>query len=59
MAIFKLFSKLSEHTIQRLSAITLMITLSELSLSGLTRASVTNNGIVYQIEGAIVVKKAT
>ena len=35
-----------------------MITLNESLLSGLMRTSVTNNWIVYQIEGAVVVKKA-
>ena len=44
---------------QRSSAITPMITLNESSLSGLMRTSVTNNWIVYQIEGIVVVKKAT
>ena len=44
---------------QRFHYITPMITLNELSLSGLVCTSVTNNWIVYQIEGAVVVKKAT
>ena len=44
---------------QRFYYITPMITLNESSLSGLVRTSVTNNWIVYQIEGAVVVKKAT
>ena len=58
MTVFKLFSKLSEHIIQRSSSSTLMITLSELSLSGLMHAGVTDNWIVYRIEGTVVVKKA-
>ena len=58
MAGSKSFSKLSEHTMQRSSSITPMITLNELSLSGLMCTRVTNNWIVYPIEGAVVVKKA-
>ena len=42
---------------QRSSSITPMITLNELSLSGLMRTSMTNSWIVYQIEGTVVVKK--
>ena len=38
--------------------ITPMITLNELLLSGLVRTSVTNNWIVYWIEGTVVIKKA-
>ena len=53
------FSKLSEHTMQRSSSITPVITLNESSLPGLVRSTVTNNWIVYRIEGAVVVKKAT
>ena len=49
----------SEHIIQCFHYITPMITLNESSLSGLVRTSVTNNWIVYQIEGAVVVKKVT
>ena len=59
MAGSKSFSKLSEHTMQHSSSITPMITLNESLLSGLMCTSVTNNWIVYQIEGAVVVKKAT
>ena len=59
MAGSNLFSKLSEHIMQRFHYITPMITLSESSLSGLIRTSVTNNYIVYRIEGTVVVKKAT
>ena len=44
---------------QRFHYITPMITLNESSLSGLVHTSVTNNLIVYWIEGAVVVKKAT
>ena len=36
-----------------------MIILNESSLSGLVHTSVTNNWIVYRIEWAVVVKKAT
>ena len=53
MAGSKLFSKLSKHTMQLSSSITPMITLNESSLSGLVRTSVTNNWIVYRIEGAV------
>ena len=56
MAGSKLFSKLSEHTMQHSSSITPMIALNESSLSGLLCTSVTNNWIVYWIEGAVVVK---
>ena len=49
----------SEHIMQHFHYITPMITLNESSLSGLVPTSVTNNWIVYRIEGAIVVKKAT
>ena len=59
MARSKLFSKLSEHAMQHSLSITPMITLNESSLSGLIRTSVTNSWIVYQIEGAVVVKKVT
>ena len=48
----------SEHVMQRFHYITPMITLNEASLSGLVCTSVTNNWIVYQIEGTVVVKKA-
>ena len=44
---------------QRSSSITPTITLNESSLSGLMCTSVTNNWIAYQIEGAVMVKKAT
>ena len=59
MARSKSFSKLSEHTIQCSLYITPIITLNESSLSSLMHTSVTNNWIVYRIEGAVVVKKAT
>ena len=36
-----------------------MITLSELSLSGLMHTNVTKNWIVYQVEGVVLVKKST
>ena len=36
-----------------------MITLNESSLSGLVHISVTNNWIMYRIEGTAVIKKAT
>ena len=49
----------SEHIMQHFHYITPMITLNESSLTGLVCTSVTNNWIVYQIEGAVVVKKAT
>ena len=49
----------SDHIMQHFHYITPMITLNELSLFGLVCTSVTNNWIVYQIEGAVVVKKAT
>ena len=49
----------SEHIMQHFHYITPMITLNELSLSGLVCTSVTNNWIVYQIEVVVVVKKAT
>ena len=49
----------SEHIMQHFHYITPMITLNELSLSGLVCTSVANNWIVYRIEGAVVVKKAT
>ena len=49
----------SDHTMQHFYYITPVITLNELSLFGLVCTSVTNNWIVYQIEGAVVVKKAT
>ena len=49
----------SDHIMQHFHYITPMITLNESSLSGLVHTSVTNNWIVYQIEGAVVVKKAT
>ena len=44
---------------QHLHYITSMIMLNESSLSGLVRTSVTNNWIVYQIVGAVMVKKTT
>ena len=49
----------SDHIMQHFYYITPMITLNESSLFGLVCTSVTNNWIVYQIEGAVVVKKAT
>ena len=49
----------SEHIMQCFHYITPMITLNESSLFGLAHTSVTNNWIVYRIEGAVVVKKAT
>ena len=49
----------SEHIMQHFHYITPMITLNELSLFGLVCTSVTNNWIVYQTEGAVVVKEAT
>ena len=49
----------SEHIMQRFHYITPMITLNKSSLSGLVCTSVTNNWIVYRIEEAVVVKKAT
>ena len=49
----------SEHIIQCFHYVTPMITLNESSLSGLVCTSVTNNWIVYRIEGAVVVKKNT
>ena len=49
----------SEHIMHHFHCITPMITLNELSLSGLVGTSVTNSWIVYRIEGAVVVKKAT
>ena len=51
----KSFSKLSEHTMQHSSSITPILTFSELQLS----AGVTNNWVVYWIEGTAVVKKVT
>ena len=51
------FSKLSKNTVQRSTSITPMITLNKSSLSGLVCTSVTNNWIVYRIEGAVVVRK--
>ena len=48
-----------EHIMQHFHYITPMITLNESSLFGLVCISVTNNWIVYQTEGAVVVKKAT
>ena len=58
MAGSKLFLKLFEHIMQCFHYITPMITLNESSFSGLVCTSVTNNWIVYQIEGAVMVKKA-
>ena len=48
-----------DHIMQHFHYITPMITLNESSLFGLVCTSVTNNRIVYQIKGAVVVKKAT
>ena len=59
MAGSKWFSKLFEHIKQRFQYISSMITLNESSLSGLVRTNVTNNWIVFRIEGAVMVKKAT
>ena len=50
--------KISEHIMQCFHYIAPMITLNKSSLSGLVCNSVTNNWIVYQIEGTVVVKKA-
>ena len=44
---------------QRFYYVTPMITFNESSLCGLVRTGVTNNWKVCQIEGAVVVKKAT
>ena len=49
----------SDHIMQHFHYITPMITLNESSLFDLVCTSVINNWIVYQIEGAVVVKKAT
>ena len=44
---------------QRFHYITPTITLNELLLSGLVHTNETNSWSVYQIEGTVVVKKAT